>query len=117
MELGKAIPPEGAGAIRSRDAQAADASKGATPIGAEAPVDGRRDTVREIEMIERLRRTLDAASRSKLLIDREEDGGRFVYKFMNPETGETVRQWPPERYLDLVAFLQDQRGGLVDRKA
>jgi flagellar protein FlaG len=80
-------------------------------------LDARRDTVREIELIERMRKALDAAGQSKLLIDRDERGGRFVYRFMNPETGETVRQWPPERYLDLVEFLRDQRGGLVDKKA
>jgi flagellar protein FlaG len=117
MEMSKLTPAEGVSAPRAREPQAAEADRGAAPDGAAAPAGGRRDLVREIEMIERMRRSLDAASKSRLLIDRDERGGQFIYKFMNPETGETVRQWPPERYLDLVAFLQDQRGGLIDKKA
>ena len=77
----------------------------------------RRDVDREVEIIERLRRTAAATSQSRLEIVRDEEAGQFIYKFTNPETGETMRQWPPEDYLDLITYLREKQGGLVDRQA
>ncbi|KAA5802223.1 flagellar protein FlaG [Alkalicaulis satelles] len=69
-----------------------------------------------VDKIEALRDRLDASGRSRLLIDREERAGRFIYRILNPDTGETMRQWPPEGYLDLIAFLRDGQGGVVDQR-
>jgi len=69
-----------------------------------------------VEYIESLREKIAANSREQLKIDREEESGKFIYRLLDPETGEVTRQWPPEEYLDLVAFLKDQQGGRVDQR-
>jgi uncharacterized FlaG/YvyC family protein len=66
------------------------------------------------EQIELMRDEINRSARNKLQIDRADDNGRFIYRILDPETGETMRQWPPERYLELVEYLTDKRGGLLD---
>ena len=68
----------------------------------------------KIEQIEAMRAQINASSRSRLQIERAEDAGRFIYRLFDPETGETMRQWPPEKYVELVAYLRGREGGLVD---
>lgn len=68
----------------------------------------------KIEQIEAMRAAINASSRSRLQIERAEDAGRFIYRILDPDTGETVRQWPPEKYVELVAYLRGREGGLVD---
>lgn len=72
-----------------------------------------------VDKIEALRAQLDVSGRSRLLIDREDRAGRFIYRILNPDTGETIRQWPPEGYLDLIAYLRDTdgQGAVVDQRA
>ena len=83
-----------------------------------------RETKREasnaipsVDQIEVLRAEINASSRSRLQIERAEEAGRFIYRIFDPETGETVRQWPPEKYVELVAYLRGREGGLVDERA
>lgn len=71
----------------------------------------------QIEEIERLRADLSSNGPTKLLIDRSEEAGKFVYRFLDNDTGETVRQWPPEGYLDMLIFLRSDKGGLVNEQA
>ncbi|WP_107712786.1 flagellar protein FlaG [Oceanicaulis sp.] len=70
----------------------------------------------DLERIEALRERVNASLRTRLQIDREEESGQFIYRLFDPETGEVMRQWPPEKYMDLVAFLKDQQGGVVDER-
>lgn len=76
-----------------------------------------RDTLRQSEIIEQMRAELSASARTRLQIERDEEAGRFIYRLMDPDTGETVRRWPPERFSDLVNFLTRESGGLVNEKA
>ncbi|MEQ8403573.1 MAG: flagellar protein FlaG [Oceanicaulis sp.] len=84
---------------------------------AESETAGKEDSRAVVERIEAMRAKINASSRSRLMIEREGEAGRFVYKILDPETGETMRQWPPDRYLELVAYLRDQQGGLVNEQA
>ncbi len=68
-----------------------------------------------VEQIEAMRAEINANSRSRLQIERAEDAGRFIYRLFDPETGEVMRQWPPEKYVELVAYLRGREGGLIDR--
>ena len=68
-----------------------------------------------VEQIEAMRAEINANSRSRLQIERAEDAGRFIYRVFDPATGELMRQWPPERYVELVAYLRGREGGLIDR--
>jgi len=76
-----------------------------------------RDTLRQSEAIERMRAELSANSRTRLQIEREENGSHFIYKLMDPDTGETLRRWPPESFGDLIAILNAEGGGLVNEQA
>lgn len=46
-----------------------------------------------------------------------EDSGRDVIKVIDKNTGDTVRQYPSEEVLDLVASLSDVAGTFVNVKA
>ncbi len=92
-------------------------SKGDKPIETAVKAAIGKALPQTVDKIEALRDQLDASARSRLLIDREERAGRFIYRILNPDTGETMRQWPPEGYLDLIAYLRDGQGGLLDQRA
>ena len=109
------------------DAQAsgrdAPGQRGSQGDKADAPV-LKLDAAREaqpakasVDQIEAMRDQINKNARNRLQIDRAEDNGRFIYRILDPDTGETMRQWPPERYLELVEYLNDKRGGLVDENA
>ncbi|GGB68202.1 flagellar protein FlaG [Glycocaulis alkaliphilus] len=86
--------------------------------GARQPNPDARDTLRQSEAIEEMRAQLSATGRTRLQIERDEDkAGRFIYKLMDPDTGETLRRWPPESFGDLVSFLRNETGGLINETA
>lgn len=87
------------------------AEKPANPSGNDA-----RDPMRQSEVIEEMRAALSASGRTRLQIERDDDAGRFIYRLMDPETGETLRRWPPETFGDLVNFLQSETGGLINQQ-
>jgi uncharacterized FlaG/YvyC family protein len=53
---------------------------------------------------------------SKLQIDQDKTSGTFIYRSVNPETGETISQWPPEKLLALRDYLREMEGMLVDKQ-
>lgn len=66
--------------------------------------------------IEEAGAAIDAGS--KLVIRKDNDTGRFVYEFRNPETDEVVKQFPAEEVLAAMArFRQAVAGKVVDRQA
>lgn len=76
-----------------------------------------RDLAEQVAAIEKMRSDVSALKSNRLRIDRHEESGQFIYRIFNEDTGETIRRWPPEGYLDLVAFLKDEQGKLVDERA
>jgi flagellar protein FlaG len=91
--------------------------KGDDPVQALVKAAAGKALPKTVDKIEAMRAQLDVSGRSRLLIDREDRAGRFIYRILNPDTGETMRQWPPEGYLDLIAYLRDGQGGLLDQRA
>jgi len=71
----------------------------------------------QVAAIEKMREDVSALTRNRLKIDRHEESGQFVYRIFNEETGETIRRWPPKNYLELIAFLSEGKGGLLDERA
>jgi uncharacterized FlaG/YvyC family protein len=53
---------------------------------------------------------------SKLQIVQDKSSGTFIYRSINPETGETISQWPPEKLLALRDYLREMEGMLVDKQ-
>ena len=50
----------------------------------------------------------------KLQIDLDEGAGRFVYKSVNRDTGEVVRQFPSDEILRILSNFRDATGLTVD---
>ena len=55
-------------------------------------------------------------SNSKLQIERDKETGTFIYRSVDPDTGEVLKQWPPEQLLKLRESLREMEGMLVDKK-
>lgn len=75
------------------------------------------DLDEQVAAIEKLRETISALEYNRLKIDRHEESGHFIYRIFNQDTGETIRRWPPKNYLDLITFLRDEEGRLLDERA
>ncbi len=55
-------------------------------------------------------------SNSKLQIDRDKETGTYIYRAVDPETGEVISQYPPEQIVKLRDYLAEMEGMLVDKK-
>ena len=53
--------------------------------------------------------------RGKLVIEQDEETGRFVQKLMDPNTGDVIRQWPEEEFLELAKAMGEAYGLFVDQ--
>ncbi len=81
------------------------------PLGEAQPKDSRVNTL--------LERLIDAGTKvdSRLSIDHDDITGSYVYRILDGRTGEIVRQFPYEEQLELLRFLNEQQGLVVDQKA
>jgi len=52
----------------------------------------------------------------RLSISRDETTGTFIYRSIDRESGEVVRQWPVESMLQFKAYLRHTEGVLIDSK-
>ncbi len=89
----------------------------ASPVAANPATDLARDQRVEVlqAAIEKLiRKSLPA--NSKLQIEQDKITGTFIYRTIDAETGELIRQWPPEQLLKLRESLAEMEGMLVDKK-
>ena len=51
---------------------------------------------------------------TSMQISQDDETGRFVYKSVDVETGEVVRQFPPEEMLNFISRFREAAGLLVD---
>ncbi len=87
-------------------------AKAAGAVPEARPVDHR------VGKIEQLRRAAEeAVSRDnvRLSIIYDEPTERFVYRGLDPDTGEVVRQYPTDELLERAARLRELRGITIDR--
>ena len=54
---------------------------------------------------------------SRLTIEIDEPTGQFVYKAINNDSGETIKQYPQEEVLRLLAFFREIEGLSINRSA
>jgi flagellar protein FlaG len=92
--------------------QTSPASPAATDPHTSLPTDKRVMALQET--MDRLVRGA-LPSDAKLQIEQDKDTGTFVYRSINPDTGEVIQQWPPEELLRLRASLRELEGMLVDK--
>ena len=108
-EITGARPPVAQPASREeRPLAIAAAAPAASP-----PADGR---VARIERLELAAGEAFADARGKLSIRYDEPTGRFVYRELDPETGEVLREFPPEEVLERLARLKSLAGAHLDSK-
>jgi len=78
-------------------------------------------SLRSDKRVEALQQTVESLirgsmpSNAKLQIDQDEETGAFIYRSVNPDTGDIIEQWPPEQLLKLRASLRELEGMLVDK--
>jgi hypothetical protein len=97
----------------SREERPLSAAAAAAPA-AQPPADGR---IARIERLELAAGEAFADARGKLSIRYDEPTGRFVYRELDPQTGEVLREFPPEEVLERLARLKSFAGANLDRKA
>ena len=61
-----------------------------------------------------IRRSLP--TNSKLQIEQDKETGTFIYRSIDAETGEVIRQWPSEQLLKLREHLAEMEGMLFDKE-
>jgi len=59
----------------------------------------------------------DDGPSTKLRIDKDEETGRFVYKSIDTESGEVIKQFPPETILEIISQYRSLEGLVVDDDA
>jgi flagellar protein FlaG len=53
---------------------------------------------------------------SKLQIEQDQNTGTFIYRSVDRDTGEVLKQWPSEKMLQMRDFLKELEGVLVDKQ-
>ena len=86
----------------------------AAPNPATNLVRGQRVEILEAAVEKLIRRSMP--SNSKLQIEQDRETGTFIYRSVDPETGEVLRQWPPEELLKVRSHLDAVEGLLVDKR-
>ncbi|MFT6559240.1 MULTISPECIES: flagellar protein FlaG [Sneathiella] len=59
----------------------------------------------------------EAEPSGRFSIDRDKDSGRFVYRLVNSDTGEVMKQFPGDYVLRRVAYYRELEGLAVDSEA
>jgi flagellar protein FlaG len=56
-------------------------------------------------------------SNGRLIIERNHDTGQYIHKLVDEKTGEVIRQWPQEKFVELAKTFGEVAGLWVDKKA
>lgn len=56
------------------------------------------------------------ADNERLTIEKDRTTGKFIYKTIDRETGEVIRQWPREKMLQAIGRFREAEGLLIDKK-
>lgn len=87
---------------------AGSGSDGVTPQVAKDPFEQAaavlEDFIPEVEQI----------PNTRLRIDKDDETGRFVYYSVDDESGEVIRQFPPENILKFLSYYRGLEGLLLD---
>ncbi|SFB47728.1 flagellar protein FlaG [Cohnella sp. OV330] len=83
-----------------------------------ASLSGERVTAGDEQVIKKLDKILTALQgpNTSLEMSMHKETKTVVIKVMNKETGELIREIPPEKTLDLVAKFMEINGILIDEK-
>lgn len=103
--------------VRETQRSDMDLSRSARREAAESPeVVAAATEVRSVEeAVVRLNATMQALS-IRLKFERHEAAGQFMVRVIEEDSGEVIREIPPERTLDMVAYLKRVAGIILDEK-
>lgn len=108
------LPPPSPPQARERPAPSEESEESAAPgisrafAPAEQPAD---DKVGRIAQLEQVAQEAFSGDNVKLSIEFDKASGLFVYRGLDRETGEVVREYPPEEVLERLARRRmDERG-------
>ena len=57
----------------------------------------------------------EGMEQGRLVIERDNESGRFVHKLLDPQSGEVVRQWPEESWLEFAKAHHAPKGLWVNQ--
>ena len=75
----------------------------------------RDDRVAKIDQLQRLFEKANGGDNLRLSIDFDEQANRFIYRGLDPSTGEVVREYPPEELRASLGRLREIAGLSVDK--
>jgi uncharacterized FlaG/YvyC family protein len=106
--------------IKSEEIATASGSRsGVTQQGALQPT-GNTATSEIEDPVRRAEQTIGAFfeeesnPKGRFTIDKDKDSGRFVYRLINSDTGEVLKQFPGDYVLRRVAYYRELEGIAVD---
>jgi flagellar protein FlaG len=113
-------PPQSRGAAvpaGTEFSQATTATAGNTSAPPRPPQgSGEPDTSNTMRLIEEVQQNLDIVHRVGLQFSVHQASGRLQVKVIDKETGELVREIPPDEILNLAVKLDDMMGIIFDKK-
>lgn len=89
-------------------------------VEAKSPADGEAGSTSEVDptalaaAVKELERQAPALEERGLEISYSEEADRFIAKILDKESGEIVRQFPPDELVELHGRLDEVRGVLFD---
>lgn len=108
-----AVPTwRGERASRDGEARRHTPAAGATSVGGEPEDD---EAVRRL--LRRLHLVSTYAENVRLSFRVHEESGRLMLRVLDAETGEVLKEIPPEEYLDVMGRIGAQVGAVLDRRA
>ena len=112
VQPASSIAPSAAQTLRAAAGIERPADEAAPPVAAaEGPA---AHVIRAMERV--LERLSPELTKSRLSISRDDETGKFVYRSIDTDTGEVIRQWPDEEMLRLTTYLREFEGLLVDAR-
>lgn len=81
-----------------------------------APQTARDPFEQAAEVLEEFIPEVEQLPNTRLRIDKDDETGRFVYYSVDDESGEVIRQFPPENILKFLSYYRGLEGLLLDDK-
>lgn len=66
------------------------------------------------EVLEEFIPEIEQTPNTRLRIDKDDETGRFIYYNVDNDSGEVVRQFPPENILKFLSYYRDPEGLILD---
>ncbi|MDP6565099.1 MAG: flagellar protein FlaG [Alphaproteobacteria bacterium] len=115
ITMSNPLPPSSVQRTVRRDS---DSVAKVAPADGNAPEQQKPEGVSSSKLneLQQLAATAFADDDLRLSISFERSIGRFVYRGVDPETGEVVREYPSQEVLKRIAALREIAGVTIDRR-